>query len=284
VLHIEKPPRAAKLALGLLKRSRRLPPDAEAPSLDLDVTSVPIAPQDLASWRAACGYSAGDAVPLPYLFVLAFYSQAALLLDRRFPLSPTGMVHLNSMIEMYEPLKAGDELSLKLRLLGWRRVRLGREVEVEIRYFKRGWHSRGPREVARGVQTSLGRGGGTGEPRPDGPRPGPPEGDYETWSLEAATGRRYAKVSGDWNPIHLWPLTAKPFGYRRPIAHGMYLVSRACAALAAAGEDAGQRLDVRFKTPADLPGEARFYRRGDGFELWKGDGSRPHSVGRFEAL
>lgn len=239
---------------------------------------MPIDAGALAAWREACGYDPGQSVPLPYLFVLAFYPQAALLLDRRFPLSATGMVHLSSMIEIYQPLTAGDELSLELSLLGWRRVRLGREVEVEIRYFKEG------REVARAVQTSLGRGGGTGEKKPAGPRSGPPEGYYETWRLDAATGRRYAKVSGDWNPIHLWPLTAKPFGYRRPIAHGMYLVSRACAALSAAGEDSAQRLEVRFKTPADLPGEARLYRREDGFELWRGDGSRPHSVGRLETL
>lgn len=35
-------------------------------------------------------------------------------------------------------------------------------------------------------------------------------------------GRRYAKVSGDYNPIHLYPYTAKLLGFKKAIAHGMY--------------------------------------------------------------
>lgn len=237
---------------------------------------MPIEAADLATWRAACGYEAGDSVPLPYLFVRAFYSQVALLIERSFPLSPLGMVHLGCELEQSEELRAGDVLSLELSLRGWRRVRRGREIDVEIRYIKQG------RQVARAVQTSLGRGGGSGEKGPEAPRTGPPDAAYDTWRLDPATGRRYAKVSGDWNPIHLWPLTARPFGYRQPIAHGMYLVSRACAAIDASGAHHRRRLVVRFKTPAELPGEARFYRTPEGFELWRGDGSRPHVVGRFE--
>lgn len=35
-------------------------------------------------------------------------------------------------------------------------------------------------------------------------------------------GRRYARISGDYNPIHLHPLTAKLLGFKKAIAHGMY--------------------------------------------------------------
>ncbi|MEM1181883.1 MAG: MaoC/PaaZ C-terminal domain-containing protein [Acidobacteriota bacterium] len=238
---------------------------------------MPVDARALAAWRQACGYSQGDIVPMPYLFVLAFNAQAELLLDPASPFAPTGMVHIASCLEALREIRAGDALRLDLRLDGWRRVRQGRELDVEIRYFD------GDVEVARGHQTSLARGGGTGEPRPAGERPGPPDLDFETWRLNADTGRRYAKVSGDWNPIHLWPLSALPFGYRRPIAHGMYLVARADAALAPAGDAVGRRLDVRFKTPTQLPGVVRLYRTDDGFELWRGDGSRPHVSGRFSA-
>ena len=44
-------------------------------------------------------------------------------------------------------------------------------------------------------------------------------------------GRRYAAVSGDRNPIHLYPLTARAFGFPRAIAHGMWLKARTLAAL-----------------------------------------------------
>ncbi|MEM6797233.1 MAG: MaoC/PaaZ C-terminal domain-containing protein, partial [Acidobacteriota bacterium] len=106
----------------------------------------------------------------------------------------------------------------------------------------------------------------------------------------AATGRRYARVSGDFNPIHLWPATSKPLGFRRPIAHGMNLVSRAYAGLEAAASAGPHRLEVRFKTPAPLPGEVRCFYPPPGsagersFELWSADGERPHQVGRVESL
>ena len=48
---------------------------------------------------------------------------------------------------------------------------------------------------------------------PDVP-PGGPQ-----WRLSGDLGRRYAAVSGDHNPIHLYPLTAKALGFPRQIAH-----------------------------------------------------------------
>lgn len=40
--------------------------------------------------------------------------------------------------------------------------------------------------------------------------------------------RPYAsKVVNDWNPIHISPWTSKLFGFPKPIAHGMYVTTRA---------------------------------------------------------
>lgn len=271
------PPGALPLAFGLLRPRRRPKPGPEAPRLELGIDRVEVQAQALAAWRRDCGYDPGETAPLPYLFVLAFNAQAALLLDPASPFAPTGMVHIASRLEADREIHAGEQLELQLRLDGWRHVRQGHELDVDIRYLHRG------REVARGYQASLSRGDGTGEKRPSGGRPGRPDSDFTTWRLPASTGRSYARVSGDWNPIHLWPATSLPFGYRRPIAHGMYLVARACSTLDPAGTSAGRRLDVRFKTPTKLPGVVRFYRTADGFELWRGDGSRPHVVGLLGA-
>jgi hypothetical protein len=35
-------------------------------------------------------------------------------------------------------------------------------------------------------------------------------------------GRKYAKISRDYNPIHLYPFTARLLGFKKAIAHGMY--------------------------------------------------------------
>ncbi|TDC02977.1 hypothetical protein E1265_36685, partial [Streptomyces sp. 8K308] len=73
-------------------------------------------------------------------------------------------------------------------------------------------------------------------------------------TMPAATGCRYAAVSGDRNPIHLHPLTARPFGFRRAIAHGMWTKARCLAAL-----DRAEPLPdaftvaVTFHAPLPLP-------------------------------
>ena len=46
------------------------------------------------------------------------------------------------------------------------------------------------------------------------------------WKFSEDAGRRYAALNGDINPIHMHPLSAKLFGYRSCIAHGMHSVCK----------------------------------------------------------
>jgi acyl dehydratase len=75
--------------------------------------------------------------------------------------------------------------------------------------------------------------------------------------LPAETGRRYAALSGDFNPIHLSTLSAKLFGFKKPIAHGMFTLARAISAYTANQENPNaleiNRVDCRFKKPVFLP-------------------------------
>ena len=73
-----------------------------------------------------------------------------------------------------------------------------------------------------------------------------------TWRILADAGRRYAKVSGDVNPIHLSALTAKAFGFKHAIAHGMWVKARTFAALAGRLPES-LTVDVAFDKPLYLP-------------------------------
>ncbi len=70
--------------------------------------------------------------------------------------------------------------------------------------------------------------------------------------MPADTGRRYAAVSGDRNPIHLHALTARPFGFRTAIVHGMWVKARTLASLEGRLPDA-YTVVVAFKRPVPLP-------------------------------
>ena len=83
------------------------------------------------------------------------------------------------------------------------------------------------------------------------------------WNVPGDIGRRYAAVSGDRNPIHLHPLTAKLFGMKAPIAHGMWTKARCLAALESTLPDA-YTVDVSFRKPILLPGRVTFDARDDG--------------------
>lgn len=103
----------------------------------------------------------------------------------------------------------------------------------------------------------------------------------------AGAGRAYARVSGDYNPIHLHRITAKPFGFRRAIAHGWWSLARSLALL---GVDetspAGHTyLDTVYRRPVLLPSRPtlRATTRANGqtrFLVIRDDGE-PHLGGRL---
>lgn len=89
------------------------------------------------------------------------------------------------------------------------------------------------------------------------------------------TGRRYGASSGDRNPIHPLPLTARLFGFSRTVAHGMGTVARRLAAHGLPEAVAGH---VEFKAPALLPGAVTYGARDGRFEP-RGPGDRLHPAG-----
>ena len=72
------------------------------------------------------------------------------------------------------------------------------------------------------------------------------------------TGVRYARVSGDYNPHHLWWFTARPLGYRLPIAHGMWTFARVLSdVLEGIDRDAPLSASTVFKRPFSCRAEFR---------------------------
>jgi len=102
------------------------------------------------------------------------------------------------------------------------------------------------------------------------------------WQVPGDVGRRYAAVSGDRNPIHMHPVTARLFGFPSAIAHGMWTKARCLAAFEGRiGEEFA--IEVEFKAPLRIPGRARLLTgSADGgwrFRVEAPDGARSHVVG-----
>jgi acyl dehydratase len=105
-----------------------------------------------------------------------------------------------------------------------------------------------------------------------------------SWQLDAGLGRRYAAVSGDFNPIHLSALSARLFGFRRALVHGMWTKARALAALLPPHPLEAASAAVEFKLPLWLPGDATLWTADDAataFEVRDTAGEKPHLRGRI---
>lgn len=100
-------------------------------------------------------------------------------------------------------------------------------------------------------------------------------------------GRRYAPVSGDFNPIHLTGWSARLLGFDRPIAHGMWTLARALAVLGIDRVDGRHRLQTVFGSPVRLPARVSVWSAGNdeglSFEVRDLAGERVHVRGRIIA-
>jgi hypothetical protein len=93
------------------------------------------------------------------------------------------------------------------------------------------------------------------------------------WKLRADAGLDFAKLTGDFNPVHWVPRWAKAFGFKNTILHGFGTMARAIEGLNrarfAGDVNALEEIDVRFTRPLVLPARVGLYLKGNNF--WVGD-------------
>lgn len=244
----------------------------EAADLPDDVLHVRAHPDPdrLTAYQHLVGEPARDVLPPGFVHVLTFPVSVALMTRSRFPLPILGLVHLSNRIEQHRPIGL-EVLDIAVRATDLRPHRRGGQVDVVAEVFA------GEEPVWRGTSTYLAKGVRVhGTPAAEAhPEFTPPRPDA-VWRLGADLGRRYAKVSGDHNPIHKYRAVARAFGFRRPIAHGMYTAARALAPLR---RPAAFRWEVSFARPVLLPGTAWYAADDDGHALWDPRTGKPHLTG-----
>jgi acyl dehydratase len=244
---LEAPPSMRQLfaKAALTARGR----GGDLPDTHLARIGVAVEPGQLAGYARVCRFDLANTLPVTYPHVLAFPLQLALMADRSFPLPLPGFVHVRNRIDQVRAIGLDEPLDLEVWAERFATHRAGATVDLcaSVRA--------GGAEVWRGRSTYLSRGAKAPA--------GAPASDVEVsvgdlsrpaaaWRIPDDAGRRYAAVSGDVNPIHLSSLTAKAFGFKRAIAHGMWVKARALAALSGRLPDA-VTVDVGFRKPLFLP-------------------------------
>jgi acyl dehydratase len=219
------------------------------------VKQVKLSAAHLQQYRQTCNVPASSRMPPAYLHTVAMPLHMQLFIAEKFPVKVLGLIHLRNTIRVYRDVPVDTPLTLTVYFDTLRLTDIGQEYDFTTRYAVDG------EVVWEEVSTMFARGNTPpkeGSKRPSIERSMHPANGVKTDSLEIAenTGWRYARVSGDFNPIHLTARTAKMFGFKQAVAHGMWSMGR-CLGAAASELPAGRiQVDTQFKLPVYLPSQA----------------------------
>lgn len=220
----------------------------------------------IADYARVCGFRLTDRLPVTYLHMLAFPLQIKLMSSDGFPFPLLGMVHLRQPIEVRRPITAEERVDIDVWLEDLRPHAKGSQFSVRSQVTDQAGSV-----VWDGTSTYLARHSQDDQPADEShPADAVDVADLPftaTWSLDGDLGRRYGRVSGDVNPIHMSALTAKAFGFPKAIAHGMWTMARSLAALQSQLPPEVD-VDVAFKTPLTIPGKATYATRREADGTW----------------
>jgi acyl dehydratase len=260
----------------VLPVARKLPgvsTPRELPDREVTREDVKVDLEHLAAYDRVCGFRLRDQLPATYPHMVAFPLAMELMTDTSFPFPVMGLVHIANRIELLAPMTAEQPFDVRVWAADLADHDKGRQFQIHAEatvadsvvwrssstYLHR--EKSGSRERSQSSDGAAARSGG-----------------HAVWEVPADIGRRYAAVSGDRNPIHLHPLSAKLFGMKAPIAHGMWTKARCLAALEGELPET-YTVDVRFKLPIFLPSKVVFSTDTRHFEVRAVGDGKPHLSG-----
>jgi acyl dehydratase len=263
------------------------------PDLEVALPKFSVNTSELATYDRVCGLRLSDSLPITYLHVLAFPLSMQLMTDGSFPFPLIGLVHLANRMTQHRPVMVAETLAFRVRTARLRPHSKGTVFDVlaearvddelvwegESSYLRPGK----PSEDAAPDDLPASLPGDTVTPELEPPDDAP----AIIWSVPGDIGRRYGAVSGDVNPIHLHPWTAKALGFPRHIAHGMWSHAKALGGFEGRLPEAFV-VDVRFLKPVLLPTTVAFTtfrtETGDAFTVRGATKPVPHIGGTIRAL
>jgi len=275
-VQIKNPPRMGLIFLKALLmapfRPNTLADDATVPLTRILLRGFQPDPSLISCYRTVCGFkdNNGGPIPITYLQTLFIGILGRFITSPFFPLKPTGLIQVFQSFEQKRPVSTGETLDLACTLLDFTK----KETGIETRFILE--VSSGGEIVWQGISGFFTRSGA--KKAPSAPKP---EDIFlekrETIPVPSGTGRRYAAVSGDYNPHHLYTLSAKLFGFKTAIAHGMWSLARITASLDREFDlERPARIEASFKLPVFMPADTAL-----GWETASDEGTGQAQV-RFE--
>ncbi|MEQ1417645.1 MaoC family dehydratase [Acinetobacter indicus] len=250
------------------------------PQVEYVVDSFKVDQKHLKAYNEVCGFKNNGYIPAIYLAVLSQSLQMHMMTAEAFPFPILGLVHIRNQLKQYRKVGVNEQLTLSCKFGELQphdkgvqfdfitTAQVGNEVVMEglTTYLSR--QKTGSKPAAKAAESAV----------PDYVPAG-------QWDVSENTGRRYALTSGDFNLIHIHALTAKAFGFKQAIAHGMWSKAKALANIQL--PDAYEA-DVWFKLPMYLPSQVEFLTaqqaQNTDFLIRSKKNQKPHVSGSIRAL
>ncbi|MHC8348607.1 MaoC family dehydratase [Pseudomonas sp. RT4P38] len=211
---------------------------------------VNVDPTRLAAYRKVCGFADNGLLPPTYPHILAFALQMRLLTAKEFPFPLLGLIHLSNRIRILRPMGGVNRVRVSVQVQNLQPHEKGATFDLVTTLDDQLgalWEAES-QMLCRGVKLE-------GEPVEDVLSSTLEMPEVARWKAPSDIGRQYAKVSGDYNPIHLSAVSAKLFGFPMAIAHGLWNKARTLAALSEHLPAANVEIAVQFRKPVRLPSE-----------------------------
>lgn len=250
------------------------------PQVEYVVDSFKVDQKHLKAYNEVCGFKNNGYIPAIYLTVLSQSLQMHMMTSEAFPFPILGLVHIRNQVKQYRKVGVNETLTLSCKFGELQphdkgvqfdfitTVKVGDEVVVEALTTYLSRQKTNAKAAAKPAESQA------------------PEYTLNNeWNISENTGRRYAMTSGDFNLIHIHAVTAKAFGFKQAIAHGMWSKAKALANLSL--PDAYEA-DVWFKLPMYLPSKVEFLTaqaaNDTDFLIRNSKNQKPHVTGHIKAI
>lgn len=267
----------------LTVRRKGLKPGQTIPNLKGILPKFQIDKDHLTAYNKACGLENNEIMPVLYPHVIASSIYMNLLTDKIFPFGLVGSLHLRNHIIQHRQIHIDEIFDIEVEVIEQRIVKQGMEFDFTISIIidgKRIWES---------ISTWLTRGkfGKEYETTPNA--------EILTTESEAQhfadlyipekIGKTYAKITLDYNPIHISKTLAPLFGMKRDVAHAMWATGQALGVLDFISYDKPVRIDLAFKGPLFLDNKSHIKtiekNKNLHFDYYCSDNDRPSINGKI---
>ena len=230
-------------------------------------------------------------LPILYPHVMAGSMHMNMLSHKSFPIRLLGSVHLKNRIVQHKAIADDAIMEIRSEIGAYRLVEKGVEFDFTTDAYVHG------EKVWEEISTYFQAGRFGGRENPSSEKSFELESlnqpqESGSWHVPNNRGKKYAKITGDYNPIHMSPIAAKLFGFKRDIAHGFGVLAEAIeyssAIEQAGGIEKSLQVDVVFKGPVFLDSDVSIKQNKEQdqsrFDVYCGSNPKPSICGSVKPV